>query len=124
MVNYKRQKCRAALLYGPIGTGKTCSIYALAHELGYDILELNSSDIRNEAGISSFVGSAVGQQSLFFRPKIILIDEVDNISGVQDRGCVPALLKAIEKSTFPIILTANDPFEIKFNPLQKACTII
>ncbi len=121
IVNYKQKKNKAALLYGPIGNGKTSSVYALAKELKYDLLELNSSDLRNEKEMSSFLDSALGQQSLFFTPKLILIDEIDNISGVKDRGAVPALIKAIEKSQFPVILTANDPFDSKFKGLRKVC---
>src|SRR3989338_3643345 len=121
VLNYKAQPQKAMLLWGPIGCGKTCSVYAVAKELNYDLLEINSSDLRNEESMKTFLGSAIGQQSLFFRPKIILIDEIDNISGVKDRGCIPALLKLIEKSTFPIIVTANDLSDSKFKSLLKAC---
>ncbi len=124
ILNYKSKPQRAALLYGPIGCGKTSCVYALAQELKYDVLEINSSDLRNEANIKSFLGAALGQQSLFFTPKLILIDEIDAISGTYDRGCIPALLRAMEKSTFPIIITANDPFESKFKGLQKASLMI
>jgi len=124
VLNHKKQKQKAALLYGPIGVGKTASVYALAKELNYDILELNSSDLRDEDSMKSFLGSALGQQSLFFTPKIILIDEIDNISGREDRGCIPALVAAIEKANFPVIMTANDPFDSKFKPLQKASLMI
>ena len=124
VVNYKQQRMKAALLYGPIGNGKTSSVYALAKELNYDILELNSSDVRNQEKMNSFLNAALGQQSLFFKPKIILIDEIDNISGVKDRGALPTLLKAITKSSFPVVLTANDPFDSKFKPLQKASQMI
>ncbi len=55
---------------------------------------------------------------------MILIDEVDNISGRSDRGCIPALLKAIEKSKFPVIMTANDPYEKKTKALTKKCQMI
>ena len=65
--NYKKQKYKAALLYGPVGTGKTSSVYALAKELNYDILEINSSDWTDEKSINLIVGGALGQQSLFFR---------------------------------------------------------
>lgn len=121
IVNYKQKNQNAALLVGPIGCGKTSSVYALAKELGYDLLEINSSDLRNADSIKTFLDSALGQQSLFFTPKIILIDEVDNISGVKDRGCIPALIKAISKSAFPVILTANDVEDSKFKALKKAC---
>ena len=124
ITNYKSKKQRAALLYGPIGNGKTSSVYALAKELKYDLLEINSSDLRNAEAIRTFLDNVLGQQSLFFTPKMILIDEVDNISGRSDRGCIPALLKAIEKSKFPVILTANDPFEKKMKALTKKCQMI
>jgi len=121
ILNYKSQKHKAALLEGPIGIGKTSSVYALAQELNYDLLELNSSDMRDEASMKSFLSSALGQQSLFFRPKLILIDEVDNISGREDRGCIPALVSEIESSRFPVILTANDTSDSKLKPLHKVC---
>ncbi|MBI2662779.1 replication factor C large subunit [Candidatus Woesearchaeota archaeon] len=121
ILNYKSQKHKAALLEGPIGVGKTSSVYALAKELNYDLLELNSSDLRDEASMKSFLSSALGQQSLFFRPKLILIDEVDNISGREDRGCIPALISEIESSKFPVILTANDTSDSKLKPLHKVC---
>ncbi|MEW5896972.1 MAG: replication factor C large subunit [Nanoarchaeota archaeon] len=124
IINYKQKKHKAALLYGPIGNGKTSSVYALAQELGYDLLEINSSDLRNAENIKLFLDSALGQRSLFFTPKMILIDEVDNISGVKDRGCIPALLKAIEKSIFPVILTANEIDDSKLKPLHKSCQMI
>ena len=121
ITNYKKKKQKAALLYGPIGNGKTSSVYAIANELKYDLLEINSSDLRDAESIKSFLGSALGQQSLFFTPKIILIDEIDNVSGRNDRGCVPALLTAMEKSSFPLILTVNDAYDPKLKALVKAC---
>ena len=120
VVNYKQQKYKAALLHGPVGCGKTSSVYALAQELNYDLLEINSSDLRNAENIKSFLGAALNQQSLFFTPKLILIDEIDNLSGVKDRGGLPAVLKALESSTFPVILTANEVEDSKFKSLRKA----
>ena len=124
ITNYKTQKHKAALLHGPIGVGKTSSVYALAKQLGFDVVEINSSELRNEDAMKTFMGAALGQQSLFFTPKIVLIDEVDNISGVKDRGCVPAMLKAIERSTFPVIITANDITDGKLKPLMKTSLLI
>ncbi|MBT7706816.1 replication factor C large subunit [archaeon] len=122
--NYKTQSQKATLIYGPIGVGKTSSVYALAKELDYDLLEINSSDIRNQANMNSFLNSVLGQQSLFFKPKLILIDEIDALSGVKDRGAIPALTKAITNSSFPVIITANDPYNQKLKPLRKTCKLI
>ncbi|NIP35905.1 MAG: AAA family ATPase, partial [Thermoplasmata archaeon] len=39
-------KQRATFLFGPPGVGKTCSVIALADDLGYDLMEVNASDYR------------------------------------------------------------------------------
>ncbi|MBU1111973.1 MAG: replication factor C large subunit, partial [Nanoarchaeota archaeon] len=122
--NYKQKKQKAALLHGPIGTGKTSAVYALINELDYDILEINSSDLRNKDAMGSFLNSAMGQQSLFFKPKVILIDELDNFSGRKDRGGVPELVKALDKASFPVIMTANDPSDSKFKALRQKSLMI
>src|SRR3989344_2754951 len=76
ILHHKEKKQHAAILYGPIGVGKTSSVYALANELDYDPIEINSSDVRNAEAIQTFLGATLNQHSLFFRPKIILIDEI------------------------------------------------
>jgi replication factor C large subunit len=43
---------------------------------------------------------------------------------MQDRGGVGALAKVLEGSAFPIVLTANDPFDTKLSPLKKASALI
>ncbi|MGV8151267.1 MAG: replication factor C large subunit [Candidatus Woesearchaeota archaeon] len=119
----KRTK-KALLLYGPSGTGKTSTVHALANELDLEIIEVNASDSRNTESLENKILPAIKQQSLFGRGKIILIDEIDGISGNQDRGGVPSIVKFIEESTFPIILTANDPFDQKFNPIRQKSIMI
>lgn len=122
-IEHKSRK-KAALLYGLTGCGKTSSVYALASELGHEVLEINASDVRNAASIKSIVGSAASQLSLFGKGKIILIDEIDGISGKSDRGGVAALAKLIAKSSFPIVMTANDPWNKKFSSLRRAAEMI
>ena len=72
------KKGKAALLYGPVGNGKTSSVYAIANELKKEVFEVNASDTRNKEQITSIVGSAANQQSLlsFGKGKIILVDEM------------------------------------------------
>src|SRR3989338_2757292 len=124
IINFKREKKNSALIYGPSGTGKTCSVYAIAKELGYEVIEVNASDFRNAEQINKKVGNAIKQQSLFARGKIILVDEIDGLSGHEDRGGIQAITKLIEDSQFPIILTATNPFENKFSSLRSKSNLI
>jgi len=123
VTNYKKQKKKALLLHGPTGTGKTATVHALARKLGLELIEINASDDRNAAEIKTRVGNAIKQQSLFSQGKIILIDEINGIAGT-DRGGVAALADLIKQSQFPIILTANDPWESKFNSLRTKSQLI
>ncbi|MBW2991117.1 replication factor C large subunit [Candidatus Woesearchaeota archaeon] len=118
------KKGKALLLYGGSGGGKTSSVYALAHDLGFELVEINASDKRNAEQINSLVGSASKQASLFFKSKIILVDEIDGITGREDRGGVQAILKLISSSTFPIILVANEPYDRKFSGLRKKSVLL
>ena len=124
VINFKKQRKNAALLYGPSGVGKTISVHTLANELNLEILEVNASDVRNADEINSMVGSAVGQMSLFAKSKIILVDEIDGLSGMEDRGGLQAIINIIEKSSFPIILTATNPWDYKFNSLRRKAEMI
>ncbi len=122
--NYKREKKKAALVFGPPGCGKTSSVYAIGKEAGYEIMELNASDFRNKDSINSVLGNALGQVSLFAKSKIILVDEIEGLSGTKDRGGLQALTKLIEKSPFPIVLTVQDAFDQKLSSLRKKCKLV
>jgi replication factor C large subunit len=114
---------KAVLLYGPAGTGKTSLAYALARETNSEILELNASDLRNREQLEKVLKPATEQQSLFNKNKVILVDEVDGIS-TEDRGGLPELLSLIEKTKFPIIVTANNIWQQKFNLLRQRTELI
>ena len=123
-VSEKKRTKKAALVYGPSGSGKTSSVYALGRELECEILEVNASDFRNADAMNRIVGNASVQMSLLASGKIILVDELDGISGQKDRGAIPVLIKLIAKSSFPIVITLNDPFEKKFSSLRTKCEMI
>lgn len=113
---------KATILYGPSGTGKTSIAYALAFETKSEIFELNASDLRNRSMLEAVLKPAVEQQSLFSKNKIILVDEVDGILG--DSGGLAELLVLIEKTSFPIIITANNIWHQKFNLLRQKCELV
>lgn len=124
VTNFKKHKGKALLLWGPTGCGKTSSVHAIAKEFGYELIEVNASDFRNKEHIDAIVGNASKQQSLFSKGKIILVDEIDGLSGMQDRGGVSALADLIGGSGFPIICTATNPFDQKFSTLRKQSRLI
>lgn len=112
------------LLYGAAGTGKSTIINLIAKELDYEILEVNASDCRNKAEIESVLTKATQQSGLFKKNRLVIIDEIDGISGTVDKGGLAALTKLIQTSRQPIVFIANDPFDKRFNELRKKLTIM
>jgi len=109
---------KAIILHGPPGTGKTTIAYVAANESNSEIFELNASDLRNGEKLREILKPATEQQSLTKKGKIILVDEVDGISK-KDRGGLQELLKLIESTSHPIIVTANDIWGKKFSELRR-----
>ncbi|HIJ99534.1 TPA: replication factor C large subunit [archaeon] len=112
------------LLIGPSGCGKNVLVSALAKETGNELLETNASDVRKKADIEEIIGGASRQMSLTGDGKIILVDEADGIHGNSDRGGVPAILKIVQNSAFPIVLTANNPDVRAVKELKKKCKVV
>jgi replication factor C large subunit len=113
----------AALLYGASGTGKTALVYALAHDLQLEVIELNASDLRNREQIENVLNPASSQASLFAKSKIILIDEIDGISA-KDRGGIESVIELINTTNYPIFITTNDAWQKKLNPLRQKTELI
>ena len=114
---------RHSLIYGANGVGKTSSVYAIANELNYEIIELNASDFRTKDDINSILGNSMKQKSLFKIKKVILIDEIDWITG-EDRGGVQAVNELLDENNFPIVITGNNIFDSKFNSIRRKCNLI
>lgn len=115
---------RALIFYGPPGTGKTTLPHVIANETNSEIFELNASDLRNKEKLQEILKPAIEQKSLIKKGKIILVDEVDGISGYYDRGGIIELLLLIQLSPYPIIITANDIWSKKLSLLRKRAQII
>src|SRR3989344_3800692 len=115
------QKEPPLLLWGQIGSGKTCLAYLIASAFKWDVVELSSSDIRSKDAIERVVGPALQNASFFGSKRMILIDEVDALTG-SDRGGAAAITSIIKDSKNPVVLTATDIFsDKKISGLRFVC---
>lgn len=116
---------KAVLLYGPAGVGKTSLVLAYAREHGYDVIEVNASDWRNQERMNSVVGASSQQATIEGTvKKIILVDEVDGVAGQEDAGGLAALRKIIDETRVPIALVANNPWDPRLAPIRDRCLML
>lgn len=120
---------KAALLSGPPGIGKTTTAHLVIKEVGYDYFELNASDTRNKRGLHENVADALSSKTLAFgkindekaRRHVLIMDEVDGMSGNEDRGGVQELIARIKSSRVPVICICNDRNHPKIRSLANYC---
>ena len=113
-------KKRAVLLYGPPGTGKTST----AEASGVELIEQNASNYRTENAVNSFAGLASQYETLFKTEKMILLDELDGLTGNADRGGIKAIIRIVKISKHPIVLIVNNAYEPRFAALRSCCLLI
>ena len=117
----------AVVLHGSPGIGKTSAAHALAADMGWDTVELNASDQRTADVIERFAGRAaknatlggsagragdVGAGQAGAGRQLVILDEADNIHGTYDRGGAGAITRLVKESSQPIVLIANDYYEM------------
>lgn len=125
----KKKPSKACLLVGPPGVGKTTLARAAASDFGFRVVEMNASDVRTEKTIKKVLAPASTSMTLDVfstgsRGNLVLLDEVDGVFGREDRGGLGAVIAAIKGAPLPIVLTANDVDDEKFDDLRKACVVL
>jgi replication factor C large subunit len=109
----------AVILYGPAGTGKTSAALALAREFDWDYIEMNASDARTAGMISKIAGPASRSMTFSGKPRLVILDEADNLHGTADRGGAAAMLRLVKETCQPVLLIANEYYDIE-KPLRDA----
>lgn len=108
---------KCALLSGPPGVGKTTTAHLVAKELGFDVVEYNASDTRSKKMLQLEILRQLQSKSIASFAKdgtaptsrhVLVMDEVDGMSGNEDRGGIQELIGLIKKTDIPIICMCND----------------
>ncbi|ELZ96779.1 replication factor C large subunit [Haloferax mucosum ATCC BAA-1512] len=116
----------AVVVHGSPGIGKTSAAHALASDMGWETVELNASDQRTGDVIERFAGRAAknatlsGSSTGTSTRQLVILDEADNIHGNYDRGGSSAVTRLVKSSSQPIVLIANEFYDMS-RGLRNAC---
>lgn len=102
---------RPVLIHGPTGTGKTLAAHLLAKWLGWNLIEMSASDYRDSSAVERRLRVSSSTRSLFGSRNMLLLDEIDELSGKYDSGAQAAVSRLISESRSPVMLTANDMWD-------------
>ena len=93
------------LLVGPPGVGKTTTAYVISEQEGYNLNQVNASSARKTDDIQQLALEArAGEQ-------LVLIDECDSMSAQVN---LDPLAEELKNPANPIILTANDEYDVPY----------
>lgn len=130
---------QVAVLIGPHGSGKTASVYAVAEEFGYTVLELNASSKRTGKKLLKELEEATKSHQIKKRERVtslcnsdkiipkkisknslILVEDVDIIFE-EDEGFISAICQLASNTKRPIVMTCKDvcPHLNKLAPQQN-----
>lgn len=115
---------KPVIISGPTGCGKTSLVYTFANELNFQVLEINSSESRNKNNLEAVLAPGIKEATLTGKGRIVLIDDIDALSGTKDRGAIQTVIKLIQETKWPIIITTIDPFSDKLASLRKKTGLI
>jgi len=129
-------KKNAVVLVGAPGVGKTSAALALANDFHWGTIEMNASDTRNAQAIKEVatlgsISETFTDKGEFLRSKeggrkLIILDEADNLFGMEDFGGIGQIVETISITKQPIILIVNDYYGLtkRSSAIKKLCMTI
>ena len=116
---------KAAFLHGPPGVGKTVCVEVLAEAHDFDLISLDASNWRTKSALERIVGAASRQRPLIgAKERLIVLDELEGMSGSQDRGGLSTIARLTKTTGCPMVLIANDVWNPRFSSLRNSCLVI
>ncbi|GCC24657.1 hypothetical protein chiPu_0003059 [Chiloscyllium punctatum] len=121
---------KAALLSGPPGVGKTTTATLVCKDLGYSYVELNASDARSKNTLKEVIAESLNNTSIkgfssgapsVSTKHLLIMDEVDGMSGNEDRGGIQEMISLIKRTKVPILCICNDRNHPKIRSLANYC---
>lgn len=113
------------LLSGPPGVGKSTSVYAIARQFGYTVIEYNASDVRTRDRLRDALSPTLENSSLLGGEKLmVFLDEIDGLLGRSDYAGLDYVLDYMENTTAPLIMAANMEETQKIRKIEQKSLVL
>ncbi len=115
------------LVSGNHGVGKTCSVYAVLNDYGYDIQTINFNKIQKIDNMRDIINKLTNVNNIVslienkqIRKSALVIDEVESFMTKQEVSCITALIDSNDiKWHYPIIFISNNQHNKFINEIKK-----
>ncbi|MHB1908307.1 MAG: AAA family ATPase [Nitrososphaerales archaeon] len=116
---------KAVLLTGPPGVGKSTSVYSVAEELGYTVIEYNASDVRTKSRLTTSLGPSMQNSTIFGGEKLLVfLDEIDGLSGRSDHAGTEFVLDYVQNAKVPVAMAANTQDDQKLKKIEQKSQVL
>jgi DNA polymerase III delta prime subunit len=112
-------RCGHLLLTGSPGRGKTTLARAICNELDADSYEVACAEESSANSMRDTIEQYLYTLSMFGRPKVLILEEADNLTPLAQKS----LNIALEKTNATVIFTTNYPGQIA-ESIHSRCDVI
>jgi replication factor C large subunit len=116
---------KPVLLTGPPGVGKSTSVYLVAKQFRYTVIEYNASDVRTRERLREALAPTLENTSLFGGEKLmVFLDEIDGLLGRADYAGMDYVLDFVENTTVPLAMAANLEETEKIKKIEQKSLVL